>query len=415
MRDAAMVADGRSSSRCAGRVPRLAILATHPIQYHAPWYRGLVADGRLQIKVFFCHQPTPQQQASAGFGVAFDWDVPLLDGYEHEFLTNVAANPRTSGFDGLDVPGIREILRAGEFDAVLVNGWNYKAAWQTTWASKRLNVPVLMRGDSHLHTPRSRVKNCFKRLTYPLMLRSFDGFLDVGQWSREYYLHYGAREDRVFFVPHVIDELGFLNSMQKLHAQRDSIREMWDLPSDATVFLFAGKFIGKKNPLDFLRALKIAASTGTRVAGLMVGDGPLRPTCEEFARLEELPVTFAGFLNQSQIVKAYTAADCLILPSDGGETWGVVVNEAMWSGLPCIVSDRVGCGPDLIAALGTGAVFPLHDENRLGEYMVHLARNPEQRDACGVRARMLIQSYSVAAAVEGTVNAVAAVKKRGRA
>jgi glycosyltransferase involved in cell wall biosynthesis len=394
---------------------RLAILATHPIQYHAPWYCGLVADGRLQIKVFFCHQATAEQQASAGFGVPFEWDVPLLEGYEHEFLANVAAHPRTSGFNGLDVPGIGQALRKGAFDAVLVNGWNYKAAWQTIWASKQLGLPVLTRGDSHLHTPRSGLKNWVKKMSYPLMLRAFDGFLDVGQWSREYYLHYGARPDRIFHVPHVTDEGRCQSRFESLQPERNAIRSTWNLPSDATVFLFAGKFIAKKNPLDFLRALKIAVRADAHVVGLMVGDGPLRPSCQSLVGESGLPVTFSGFLNQSEIIKAYIAADCLVLPSDGSETWGIVVNEAMWSGLPCIVSDQVGCGPDLVAAQGTGEVFPLHDEAALAAAMVNFARNPEYRRGCGSRARAVIQAYSIASAVEGTVNAVTAVKRGRRA
>jgi glycosyltransferase involved in cell wall biosynthesis len=415
MMGAAAMDHGQREPQCSGDVPRLAILATHPIQYHAPWYRGLAKDGRLQIKVFFCHKATPEQQASAGFGVPFDWDVPLLEGYEHEFLKNVAAHPRTSSFNGLDVPGIGGSLRKGAFDAVLVNGWNYKAAWQTIWASKQLGLPVLTRGDSHLHTPRSGLKNWVKEMFYPLMLRAFDGFLDVGQWSRDYYLHYGAREDRIFRVPHVIDEVSFLSRAEGFQAERDAIRADWNLPSDATVFLFAGKFIAKKNPVDFLRALEIALRGGGRIVGIMVGDGPLRAVCESLVSEAGLPVTFCGFLNQSEIIKAYIAADCLVLPSDGGETWGIVVNEAMWNGLPCIVSDQVGCGPDLVAGQGTGEVFPLHNEAALAAAMVYLARNPEQRLACGARARAVIQAYSVASAVEGTVNAVAAVKRGRRA
>jgi glycosyltransferase involved in cell wall biosynthesis len=61
------------------------------------------------------------------------------------------------------------------------------------------------------------------------------------------------------------------------------------------------------------------------------------------------PASFAGFLNQIEISRAYVAADCLVLPSDHGETWGLVVNEALASGLPCIVSDACGCAEDMIA------------------------------------------------------------------
>lgn len=413
MMSAAAAHYGQRRPRFALEVPRLAILATHPIQYHAPWYRGLAADGRLQIKVFFCHRATPDQQASAGFGVPFDWDVPLLDGYEHEFLTNVAARPRTSSFNGLDVPGIGQALRKGAFDAVLVNGWSYKAAWQTIWAAKQLGLPVLTRGDSHLHTPRSGLKNWVKQVSYPLMLSAFDGFLDVGQWSREYYLHYGAPPDRIFRVPHVIDEARFSLRAACLQAERDALRKEWNLSNKATVFLFAGKFIALKNPMKFLRGLRSAFAEDSLIAGLMVGDGPLRQECEVFASQAGLPTVFAGFLNQSRLVNAYVAADVLVVPS-GHETWGMVVNEAMWSGLPCLVSDQVGCGPDLVARQGTGEVFPLDDEAALAAAMVRLAHNPEQRRACGGRARGVIQTYSIASAVEGTVRAVSAVHRGPR-
>jgi glycosyltransferase involved in cell wall biosynthesis len=212
----------------------------------------------------------------------------------------------------------------------------------------------------------------------------------------------------------VIDELNFATGAQRLKSQRDEIRGVWNLPLDSTVFLFAGKFIAKKNPLDYLKALEIACRDGASVVGLMVGDGPLRLACESQVIAAGLPVTFSGFLNQSELLKAYIAADCLVLPSDGGETWGIVVNEAMWSGLPCIVSDRVGCGPDLVAAQGTGEVFPLHDEVALAAAMVNFASNPLLRRESGERARALIQEYSIAAAVEGTVNAVAAVMQGSR-
>jgi glycosyltransferase involved in cell wall biosynthesis len=247
-------------------------------------------------------------------------------------------------------------------------------------------------------------------MSYPMMLRAFDGFLDVGQWSRDYYLHYGAPQNRIFHVPHVIDEASFLSMTGTLQASRDAIRTEWGLPSEAIVFLFAGKFIALKNPMLFLRSLQSAFGEQRLIAGLMVGDGPLRQECQLFARDAGLPAVFTGFLNQSKLANAFVAADVLVLPSEH-ETWGIVVNEAMWSGLPCIVSDQVGCAPDLVAAQGTGEVFPLHDETALAAAMVRFARDPERRRAGGARARAVIQAYSIASAVDGTVKAVVAVKR----
>src|SRR5919202_5350268 len=94
------------SARQARRRWRLAILATHPIQYQAPWFRALAQNERVDLEVLFCHQASPAEQAAAGFGVAFDWDVPLLDGYTYRFLKNVAQPPNVGHFAGLDTPEV---------------------------------------------------------------------------------------------------------------------------------------------------------------------------------------------------------------------------------------------------------------------------------------------------------------------
>ncbi len=183
----------------------LAILSTHPIQYHAPWFRGLAAHPDLDVHVYFCHNATPQEQARAGFGVEFDWDVDLLAGYPHSFLKNIA-NPAGHGrFGGFDTPEIGKIIREQRYDAVLVNGWNYKSAWQAIWAAWQSGVKVMVRGDSHLLTERTAAQRAVKWLVYRRFIPRFDACLAVGQWSREYFLHYGARPERIFSVPHVVD------------------------------------------------------------------------------------------------------------------------------------------------------------------------------------------------------------------
>jgi len=118
---------GTMVRRMAG-AHRLAILSTHPIQYDSGWFRGLAAHPDLRVHVYYCRQATPQEQARAGFGVEFEWDVPLLTGYPHSFLQNVA-NPRGNDrFGGFDTPEIKSIIRRGEYVAVLINGWHYKRA-----------------------------------------------------------------------------------------------------------------------------------------------------------------------------------------------------------------------------------------------------------------------------------------------
>ena len=119
-----------------------------------------------------------------------------------------------------------------------------------------------------------------------------------------------------------------------------------------------------------------------------------------------VPVTFAGFLNQTEMPAAYAVTDCLVLPSDYGETWGLVVNEAMACGIPAVVSDRVGCGPDLVEHDVTGLVYPFGDVEALADALRTLAIRPAQLAEMGARARDRVTDYSVERAVAGTLEAV---------
>ena len=392
-------------------VKKLAILSTHPIQYHSAWFRKMSSLSGLSIEVFFCHNATATEQAKAGFGVEFDWDVSLLDGYSYRFLENVAKPPGIAGFKGLDTPEIKQIVERERFDAVMINGWHYKSAWQAMRACWNTQTPVMVRSDSHLHTERTSLKRGAKWPFYRWFISKLDACLPVGKWSSDYFLHYGARPDRVFVVPHSVDTDYFANEAQRLESERPSLRANWGLETSTKVLVFAAKFIAKKRPLDFVNAIREARSRGANIEGLMVGDGPLREACEQAVRAADLPIRFAGFLNQSEIARAYVAADALVLPSNGGETWGLVVNEAMACGLPCFVSDRVGCGPDMIRPGQTGNVFPMGDTVALGRLVAEFARDSTDMKSMRVNASEQAEKFKVSVAVDRTVEALEWVAK----
>ena len=198
----------------------------------------------------------------------------------------------------------------------------------------------------------------------------------------------------------------FQQEAERLGSRKAELRREWQLDDEATVFLFAGKFVEKKRPLDFINAIAMANKNETRIVGLMVGDGPLRQACEDRVKKTNAPIRFAGFLNQSRMPAAYAAADALVLPSDGGETWGLVVNEAMASGKPCLVSDHVGCGPDLIIPGESGEVFPLGDIAALSSLLRSYSGRKRELKAMGVKAQQEASRYSFAAAVDGVMDAV---------
>ena len=209
-----------------GRTMRVGFLTSHPIQYHAGWFRAMARDERFDIQVLYCHNPAPSEQANAGFGVPFTWDTPLLDGYDYRFLKNVAAHPSLAHFGGMDTPELRSLIQRDRYDAVVVNGWHYKSAWQGIRACWRAKVPVFVRSDSHLRTARHPVKRLLKAAPYRWFVPRLDGCLAVGQWSADYFLHYGARRDRVFVVPHAVDP-AFADDATRLAPQRDAFRQRW--------------------------------------------------------------------------------------------------------------------------------------------------------------------------------------------
>jgi len=403
---------GNSSVPRVG-IPRVGIVDTHPIQYHTPWYRALAARSDLEVEILYCHQASSRDQAEAGFGVEFDWDISLLDGYPSEFLPNVASRPGLT-FWGLDTPELAKRILNRQYDAIVLSGWHYKSAWQAIRACRKTGTPVLVRSDSHLNTPRNPLKAKMKWPFYRMFIPRLDVCLPVGTWSRDYFLHYGARPERVFQLPHIVDSDRIASEAAGWTEKRSELRRKWNLAEDEVVYVFAGKFIEKKRPLDFVRAIAQARRMGARVSGLIVGDGFLRPVCEAAAKESNAPVRFAGFLNQREIIQAYVAADAMVLPSDGRETWGLVVNEAMVCGKPCFLTDQVGCGPDLIDEGRTGAIYPCGDVDKLGGLLVQYA-DAQTLNAMGERSRRKIQPYSPKIAADRLVEAVRLTLKRSHA
>jgi glycosyltransferase involved in cell wall biosynthesis len=385
---------------------RVGLLATHPIQYYSPWYRALARE--VDLHVFYSHRQTAAGQAAAGYGVAFEWDVPLLDGFTSTFLRNVARRPRVDAFWGCRTPELGGVIRDQRFDAFLVHGWNTCSYWQAITACWRTGTPVLVRGDSTLGTPRAGWWRAVKWPLYRAFIPRFDACLVVGARAREYFTHYGAKPARCFDAPHAVDNAFFANSAATWRSSRAALRQAFGLPEDATVFLFAGRLVDFKRVDVFIDALGRTARRTPAIAGLIVGDGPLRASLEAQASQTGAPVRFAGFLNQRAIGKAYASADALVLPSTADETWGLVVNEAMASGLPAIVSSAIGCAGSLVINGETGEVFPEGDPGALARHLERLTDAP-YRERLAERARRHVDDFDVSVAVAGTLRALRAV------
>jgi glycosyltransferase involved in cell wall biosynthesis len=377
---------------------RLAAISSHPIQYQAPLFRELAR--RVELEVLYAHQPTQQDQSAAGFGIGFQWDSDLLGGYSSCFMKNVARNPGLDRFSGCDTPEIYQRLAKGKFDAVLVTGWHLKCFHQTVWAAKRLGIRVMVRGDSHLETPRSVIKRAVKAVTYPIVLRAFDVALYVGERSKQYWDHYGYPSERMVFSPHCVDNDWFAE--RATDAARARLRNTHGIGVDTPVALFAGKLVEFKRPNDLLTAAGDINRNGKNLTILVAGAGPLQGSMASLSKELGIRTVFLGFCNQSAMPEAYAASDMLVLPSDGRETWGLVANEALACGVPLVVSEACGCAPDLVADRAVGRTFPVGNISVLADALQSLIENPPPKTNIVARA----ERYSVAAAAGGIQRAV---------
>lgn len=394
-----------------GRQPmRLFAVETHPIQYKAPLFRRLAEHPELDLTVFYALIPDARQQG-AGFGVSFAWDVPLLEGYRHEVLANRARHPSVTTFTGCDTPELYLRLRRERPDAVLVNGWGSKTCVQALWACRRLGIPCLVRGEANHLRPRA----AWKHVLHRMLLRQYRGYVAMGSANRDFYRFHGCPEQRIFMAPYAVDNGYFAAQAQLRTDRRHALRESFGVRPETTVFLFVGKLEEKKHPADLLEALaRLPPDVRSRAHVLVAGDGPLRAECEELVREKRLPVSFAGFLNQSRLPDAYAAADVLVLPSDAGETWGLVVNEAMASGRPAVVSRVAGSCADLVVAGETGQSFVCRDIPALSGILAAYLADSGLAARQGLAASRHIQAYGIDAAVAGIVSAVRACTDGGR-
>jgi glycosyltransferase involved in cell wall biosynthesis len=386
---------------------KIAIFSTHPIQYQVPWFRKLASQPELDLKVYYANLPDREQQG-VGFGVPFSWDIPLLEGYEWEALANRRRSSALGTFLFSSTPGLKRVLRKAGPQAAILTGWNSLSLLQALRACVSLNIPRIVRGDSNS----MRRRPLWTRVAHRLLLSRYSAFLAVGRSNRDFYLEYGTHPERVFDCPHFVDNERFQDQHEAAQRERVSIRAGWDIPEDRICFLFVGKLQPKKRITDLLNAIDTARLSNPAVHLLVSGDGELMTESAALVRDKKLPVTFTGFLNQTEITRAYAAADCLVLPSDYGETWGLVVNEAMACGLPAIVSDRVGCGPDLIDEGSTGFIVPFGDIHYLAKTLIHASADPAKLRSMGANAKKRISDYSVDRAVQGTLEAIDFVVSR---
>ena len=164
---------------------RLAIIASHVIQYQDPFFRKLAAVPDLDVIVFFCSREGASVYRDVDMQTSLRWDLDLLQGYRHRFLRNVGWG---HGFFRLVNPGIVSAIVRGRFDAVLfMTGWAWATAWLGFAACRIARVPIFMYGDSSFVPEEQSLRARIRSRVMRALFERTSAFMISGAWNADYY------------------------------------------------------------------------------------------------------------------------------------------------------------------------------------------------------------------------------------
>jgi glycosyltransferase involved in cell wall biosynthesis len=369
---------------------RLAIIVTHPIQYYAPLFKLLQERGNINIMVFYTWGEAAKNAYDPSFRKKIEWDVPLLDGYPYQWVKNEAPKPGSHHFKGIVNPGLFRQIDKWNPTALLVFSWAYDSHLKLLRHYKG-KIPVYFRGDSTLIDHHRGLRSVIRRLVLTWVYRYVDHAFYVGLNNLSYFQRHGLKGNQLSFAPHAVDNDRFKQSRSN---EVLTLKKRLGISPDDMVVLFAAKLEDKKNPFLLLNAFLNLKLSRTHL--IFAGSGPLELPLKKMA-MGNKAVHFVGFQNQEAMPVMYQACDLFCLPSKGpGETWGMVINEAMASGKAVLVSDKVGSATDLVSN-NNGGIFKSGNMNELENTLKDLLINKNRLHHLGQNSSQIIAGYSLTA------------------
>lgn len=329
----------------------------------------------------------------------YAWDrVTAADGFERVTLF-------TDDCDSMHPRDVaRRVVRTLDQvrpDVLFCPGWgaNYSIA-ALNWSLSAKIPAVLMTESARADRPRSAATELLKRS----VVKHFGAALVGGTRHADYVNKLGIPRDRIFHGYDVVDNQHFAAGAEiarDLDAQSPAERERLRLPP--RFWLTSCRFIAKKNITTLLRSyarcVGVGGSRNSMPKLVILGDGPLRgqlTALSQELKLED-QVLMAGFKQYAELPAYYGLAEAFILPSTT-EQWGLVVNEAMASGLPVIVSERCNCSVDLVKEGVNGFTFnPFNIESLASVLLKFGSKSDRERAIMGDRSVEIIREYSPAA------------------
>lgn len=392
------------------RPVRLAIVVSHPIQHFCPLYREIACDRRVHLKVFFASNAGLEPYFDSAFGQTITWGRDATDGFDHEFLEPAAATIEEAVAGADPRPGLTDFAP----DVVQVYGYSDQLARRTLFWCVHRRVASVMVSDSELVVPRSRVKRVAKRVLLPLVLRLPVGVLTIGDENERYFRRYGVKPERVHRSPIPIDSPGLDEVLAARASVRAAERAAWQIGEDDVVLLAVGKSIPRKRHEDIVEAVSLlSASVKRRTVVVLAGGGDTTETLRTRAAAQGVRLLALGFLPVPSLFRAYVGSDILVHPSEA-DPHPLAIAEAVYCGLPVIVSDRVGSwGPtDDVQSGVNGVRHPVGDIAALAHLIEAWILNPVERTEVGAGSTRIGRARTLSVSAQTYVDGVLKLLER---
>ena len=405
-----------------------ALLGKIPDAIHKPKRNGAAAPQKNRTALIF-HRVGPYHFARARAAGAvintrlvevfksddvYGWDPVLgADGFER--VTLFENNTETT--DKL-IRGVQKALEDGQPNVVTIPGWADAVAFTAIqWAGEK-GVPVIVMSETtEWDEPRVVLKEWIKRR----ILRLCSAGLVGGQPHAEYLSRLGMPRERIFQGYDAVDNEYFARNASEARNRKAEVRKKYGLPEN--YFLASARFVDKKNLLNLIRAYaqyrERAEKNGKTKSEIwdfvLLGDGPLKSEINNLvASLGLQPfILMPGFKQYNELPEFYALAKAFIHASTV-EQWGLVVNEAMASGLPVLVSSRCGCAQNMVQEGVNGYTFDPYDPKQMADVMFRISDPKFPLSDFGAASTRIIAEWSPGRFASGLSQAVKAASDAPR-
>lgn len=287
--------------------------------------------------------------------------------------------------------GLMNILQ--ENDILILGGYEQPTMILVSLLCRLMNKKYILIFDgistNRLEDNENKVKKQIKKL----VIKGSSGIMANGTVGRRYFEKvYNYPSDKIYNQYLTVDGELINNLSEKRNEYRQLYREKLGIKSTDKVLIYSGRLISIKNVESVIKA--VSKLNRENIVLLFTGGGILEESLKQLAKELNVNLIVTGFIeNQETLFKHYFVGDALILPTSVYEVWGLVVNEAMYAGLPVLVSNICGCSLDLVEEGQNGYTFNPHSIEEISKSIDKLLYNDDIK-VMGDQSKKIIEGWS---------------------